>query len=98
MNGYEVYLNDIIENIERAQRFIADVSYDEFTRDDKIHYAVVRCLEIIGEATKRLPQSLRQQHPEIPWKSMTGTMDVIVHAYASINLFKVWQTVKMTFR
>ena len=94
MNEYSVYLRDIIANIERTQKFIADISYDEFVRDDLRNYGVVRCLEIIGEATKRLPNDLRDQHPEIPWKSMTGTRDVVIHAYASINMLKVWQTAK----
>jgi len=94
MNEYSVYLRDIIANIERTQKFIADISYDEFVRDDLRNYGVVRCLEIIGEATKRLPDELRKQHPEIPWRSMTGTRDVVAHAYASINLHKVWQTAK----
>jgi len=94
MKEYAVYLRDIITNIERTQKFIADITYDEFVHDDLCNYAVVRCLEIIGEATKRLPKELRDQHPEIPWKSMTGTRDVVIHAYASINMLKVWQTVK----
>ena len=94
MNEYAVYLRDIIDNIERVQRFIADISYDEFARDDLRNYGVVRCLEIIGEATKHLPEKLRNQHPEIPWRSTTGTRDVVAHAYASINLHKVWQTAK----
>ena len=94
MNEYAVYLRDIIDNIERAQKFIADISYDDFVHDDLRNYGVVRCLEIIGEATKRLPNDLRDQHPEIPWKSMTGTRDVVIHAYASINMLKVWQTAK----
>jgi len=94
MKEYAVYLRDIIDNIERAQKFIADISYDEFVDDDLRNYGVVRCLEIIGEATKRLPQELRDQHPEIPWRSMTGTRDVVAHAYAAISLSKVWQTAK----
>ena len=52
MNEYAVYLRDIIANIERTQKFIADISYDEFVRDDLRNYGVVRCLEIIGEATQ----------------------------------------------
>ena len=81
MKDYTVYLKDIVENIELSQRFTDGMTFETFISDDKTKYAVVRCLEIIGEATKRLPYNLRRQHPNIPWKSMTGTRDVMAHDY-----------------
>lgn len=57
-------------------------------------YAVIRCLEIIGETTKRLPGDLRNKYAEVPWKSMTGTRDFLAHDYASVKMKKLWQMVK----
>jgi len=94
MKDYSVYLKDIIANIELAQRFIAGLTFETFSTDDKTTYAVIRCLEIIGEATKRVPHNMRQQYPEVPWKSMTGARDFMAHDYGSIDMNKVWQMVK----
>ena len=66
MKDYSVYLKDIIANIELAQRFIAGLTFETFSTDDKTTYAVIRCVEIIGEATKRVPHNMRQQYPEVP--------------------------------
>jgi uncharacterized protein with HEPN domain len=87
-----IYLRDIVDNIERVDRFIATMSCAEFTHDEKTYFAVVRCFEIMGEAAKRIPQSIQEQYPDVPWKTLTDTRNVFIHAYASINAHKVWQT------
>jgi uncharacterized protein with HEPN domain len=92
MRDYSLYLNDILSSIETAERFIAGLSFEEFITDEKTNYAVVRCLEIIGEASKHIPASLRNKYPGIPWKTMVGTRNVIIHEYASIGLTEVWKT------
>jgi uncharacterized protein with HEPN domain len=70
------------------------VTYDQFVGDFRIHYAVVRALEIIGEATKRLPSSLRDEYPTIPWRGMAGMRDRIIHGYDMVDYEIVWNTVK----
>jgi uncharacterized protein with HEPN domain len=87
-----IYLKDIVDNIERVDRFIATMSCAEFTRDEKTYFAVVRCFEIMGEAVKHVPQSIREQYADVPWRTITDTRNAFVHAYASINAYKVWQT------
>jgi uncharacterized protein with HEPN domain len=67
---YVDFLNDIIMSMEISQDFISDQTIESFAKDQKTQFAVIRCLEIIGEATKQLPASLRSTHPEIPWKAM----------------------------
>jgi uncharacterized protein with HEPN domain len=89
-----IYLKDIIENIERAENFIKNMSYDEFVQDEKTHYAVIRCIEIIGEATKHIPNSIRNKYPEIPWKDIAGMRDKVIHFYFGVNLERVWKTCK----
>ena len=72
---------------------ITDVTYDQFVDDFQIHYAVVRALEIVGEATKRLPSSLCDEYPAIPWKGMAGMRDRIIHGYDTVDYEIVWNTV-----
>ena len=69
---FEDYLQDILEAMEKAQLFVENLSYEEFTRDDKTVFAVVRALEIIGEATKNIPDDHRKENPNVPWKDMAN--------------------------
>jgi uncharacterized protein with HEPN domain len=87
-----IYLKDIVDNIERVDRFIATMSCAEFTHDEKTYFAVVRCFEIMGEAVTHVPQAIREQYADVPWRNITDTRNAFVHAYASINAYKVWQT------
>lgn len=61
-----IYLKDILENMERAESFVKGFDYDGFVEDEKTHYAVIRCIEIIGEAAKHIPASVRKKYTEIP--------------------------------
>ena len=88
------YVEDIVDAMEKAETMVAEVDFNEFQADYRINFAVVRALEIIGEATKRLPSSIRDQYPGIPWKDMAGMRDRIVHGYDAVNLHIVWDTVK----
>lgn len=92
-----IYLKDILESIERVENFVKDMNYDEFVKDEKTHYAVIRCIEIVGEATKHIPNYIRRKYPEIPWKDIAGMRDKVIHFYFGINLKKVWKTVEEDF-
>jgi len=93
---YSDYLTDIIQSMERTQRFIKDLNLQSFKEDDKTQFAVIRCLEIIGEATKRLPDTLRENNPDIPWKAMSGMRDRLIHGYDVIDPEIIWITVSKT--
>lgn len=89
-----VPLRDIKENIELARQFITNSSFDEFTSDRKTLYAVIRALEIISEASRRLPESFKQKHPSIPWEDIAGAGNVYRHDYEDVLETMIWQTVQ----
>lgn len=85
------FLRDIQEAVRRIQAYTAEMTYESFLVDTKTQDAVIRNLEIIGEATKRLSKALRVEHDAIPWKSMAGVRDRLIHHYFGINFDVVWQ-------
>jgi len=87
------FLKDILESIEKIEKFIKGLGFDDFSKDDKTIYAVIRALEIIGEATKNLPDSLKEEYPEVPWRKMTGTRDKVIHGYFGVDLEVIWRTI-----
>lgn len=87
------YLADIQEAIERVQQYTEGYSFERFVDDRKTQDAVVRNLEIIGEAAKAISSTLKERYPEIPWKSMAGLRDRLIHHYFGINYEIVWQVV-----
>ncbi len=87
-----IYLKDILENMGLIEIFIDEISYDDFVSDKKTYYAIIRCIEIIGEAVKQIPDSVRNKYPEIPWKDMAGMGDKVIHFYFGVDLKTVWLT------
>ena len=88
------FVEDILDAMEKAEILVEDFSYDEFKADFRTNFAVVRALEIVGEAAKRLPASLREEYPAIPWRGMAGMRDRIIHGYDTVDLQIVWDVVK----
>ncbi len=91
---YKVYIRDILENMNVAEDFLRAVTFDKLSQNQKTAYAVIRCLEIIGEAAKYVPGAVRKKYPEIPWKRMAGMRDKVIHEYFGVVLEVVWKTVK----
>lgn len=89
-----LYLSDILTNMVETRKFIGSMTYNEFTADRKTSYAVVRCLEIIGEATKNVPEEIRNLRPAVPWKLMAGMRDKCIHGYFGVKYTTVWEAVK----
>lgn len=88
------YIQDILEAMVNATKFIENLSYDEFVQDTKTVYAVLRAIEVIGEAIKNIPDEIRKKYPEIPWKDMAGMRDKVIHEYFGVKIERVWLTVK----
>lgn len=70
------------------------INFEEFTADDMISSAVIRKFEILGEASKHVPEEIRTKYPQIPWKDMSGMRDILIHFYSGIKYELVWQTIK----
>ena len=90
----EIYIKDIHEYMERAEKHIEGIDIDDFLLDDKTCDAVIRCIEIIGEATKKIPDEIRKKYPSIPWSDMAGMRDKIIHGYFVVDFDNVWLVVK----
>ncbi len=88
------YLQDVLEAIQRTLEYTGSITWQEFLVDHKTQDAVIRNLEVIGEATKKISDNIQNRYPEIPWRDITGTRDRLVHHYFGVNLEIVWQIAK----
>ena len=88
------YLKHIVDAISKIEDYVKNVKREKFLKDAKTQDAVVRELEVIGEATKRLSGDIRQRYPGIPWTAVAGTRDRLIHAYFDVDLEEVWKTVR----
>lgn len=89
-----LYMKDVIDSIDKIYEFIKGINYHKFLEDEKTNCAVVRKLEIIGEAVKNIPPQIRHNYPDIPWKEIAGMRDIISHVYFGIDYTIVWKVVK----
>ena len=93
MRDYTLYLKDILAAIDSIESFIAGMDLDAFQMDDKTTSAVMRKLEILGEAVKQIPDEIRQKHSQVPWKEMAGMRDKLIHFYFGVDYRLVWKTI-----
>ena len=92
--GDKEFLSDIEEAIKRIKTYTRNMSYQKFLKDTKTQDAVVRNLEIIGEAVKNISESLKVEIPNIPWKDMARVRDKVIHFYFGVNYDIVWNIAK----
>ncbi len=92
----KVYLQHILDEIYRIDVFLEGKDMDEFLSSDitETHYAVVRSLEIVGEAASKLSSELKEQYPQVPWVSIVGMRNKIIHEYMGVDYEVVWETIK----
>ena len=91
---YTDYVQDILDSINEIEEFVRGIAFEEFIKDKKTLNAVLRSLEIMGEAAKKIPENIRSQYPSVPWRKMTGMRDKLIHEYSGVDTEIVWQTIK----
>ena len=89
-----VYVEDILDAFGKIFNYIQGSSEQDFYKDEKTQDAVIRKFEIAGEAVKNISQELKDQYPGVPWKSMAGMRDKLIHDYAGVDLVAVWETIQ----
>jgi uncharacterized protein with HEPN domain len=90
---YKDYLRDILEYAEKAERFVQGLDFEAFERNEEKTLAVIRALEVIGEAARHIPGTLREIYPDVPWEDMVGMRSKLIHDYFGVDLKVVWRTV-----
>lgn len=94
LRDFRLYLEDVIEAIAKIQRYTAGASFQQFSNDEKVVDAVVRNLEVIGEAVKRIPDDMRRKDSAVEWKKIAGLRDMLIHEYFGIDLEIIWDIVQ----
>ncbi len=90
---YRDYIQDILLSIQEVEEFTDDMDFEEFVSDRKTVNAVIRSLEVMGEAAKKIPPEIRNRYPEIPWKYIAGMRDKLIHEYHGVDLEIVWEVI-----
>ncbi len=94
MRDSKLYLKDILDAMDSIEIFVEGMDFEKFKKDDKTSSAVIRKFEIIGEATKKLPEDIKKDYPDIPWREMAGMRDKLIHFYFGVKYELVWRTIK----
>lgn len=94
MRDLSLYISDILRAIDLIGEFVIGMDFDTFFADEKTKSAVVMQLHIMGEAAKHVPEELRQNYPDVPWKQLAGMRDRLSHGYFEVDYAIVWQVVE----
>jgi len=90
---YRLFLEDILMSIQKIEKYTANLTFETFSENDLVIDAVIRNLEIIGEAVKKLPKEIRKRYSDIPWKEIAGFRDVLIHDYFGVDIVVIWKTI-----
>ncbi len=94
MKNIKLYLNDILDSIIKIEKYTSDIVEAEFFKNSQIQDSVIRRLEIICEAVKRIPPDFKEKHKDIEWRKVAGMRDILAHEYESVLMNKIWKVAK----
>ena len=89
-----LFIEDITDSIKNIEEFSKNLDKEKFSKDNLRQSAIIRQLEIIGEAAKNIPESIRDRYPEIPWKDISGFRDKLSHAYFGVSMNRIWNIIE----
>ncbi len=89
-----LFVEDILNSINNIEEFSKNLDKEKFSKDNLRQSAIIRQLEIIGEAVKNIPNSFREKYPKIPWRDISGFRDILSHAYFGVNLDRIWRIIE----
>jgi uncharacterized protein with HEPN domain len=96
--GGLLYLEDVRDCMNKINKYVNGMSFEDFDQNQLVIDAVARNLEVIGEATKYVPTEIREKYPEVPWKSMIGLRNILIHEYFGIDEQIIWQIITSDFK
>ena len=88
-----VFVEDILESMDKIESYVQGMDFSDFAMNDMVIDAVLRNLEIIGEASRNIPDDIRERYSEIPWKEMMGLRNIVIHGYFSVDLDIIWEII-----
>lgn len=92
--NYRLFVKDIWDSINKIEQFVEGLSFEDFIKDDKTVSAVIRKIEIVGEAAKNIPKSMKQKYPQLNWKGMAGMRNKLIHEYFGVDHEILWKVIK----
>ena len=94
MRNYKLYKDDILQAVKRIEKYTKGYNVEKLKKDNLVADAVVRNLEIIGEAVKNIPNDVKKKHSDIEWKKIAGLRDILAHEYFGVDIVILWDIVK----
>ena len=90
---WRIFLDDIQKSIDKLEKYTSKITFDDFCKNEMLVDAVIRNLEIIGEASKFVPDEIKEKHSDIPWRAIVGLRNVLIHEYFGLDLENIWKII-----